>query len=147
MTKNITKQSIRLRKCYQIQENIREKIKEKKICLKTFPERNFDMKLTSVTDKKINELFKVLVNVHPDKIVRNIENDTIDCTFTTIWKDDNGEFPITDDVTLTKNGLEDSHFPFDLEDKYTYNQWLVAIHRHPLFDNNPFINNATLQKD
>lgn len=99
-------------------------------------------KLTSVTDNKINEFFEKSINLIPIKIERNLENDSIKVEIKSV-----DSYIII--FTLTKSKLKFSHKYFDENDYFKkinnfYQQWLIAVHRHPLQENNPFLTQITL---
>lgn len=103
-------------------------------------------KLTSITDNKILELLNVLFNsVDFSKAIikRDLEEDSITITFEeNIF---NKIVKTGSSIKLTKRSIS-SNLVSTVEDMYnTYEKWLVANHRHPLQDDNPFIHYVTMQ--
>lgn len=105
------------------------------------------MKLTNVTDEKINEFLEVLVGETAKEIKRNPDNDSIECLFTTeTISDSNEEISVTETVSFDKYTLRNSQRPVTASDIKLHKLWLAANWCHPwfddnpLFDANPFIN-------
>lgn len=93
-------------------------------------------KLINATDRDVKMLFDKLFNSKPHRIIRDVENDHIICNFKTfdICGVEEDWCEIESSITLTKNGLIGA----DGADDLIYQQWLIAIGKHPLQNNNIF---------
>lgn len=118
-----------------------------KKCYKTKRKKS-TKKLTSVSDKKVQLLFMRLIGFTPHSIIRDIENDTITCTIKTshIGGIEEDMYVSKETIVLTKNSIESDSYSLSEDVLYKYQQWLVAMHVHPLQENNPFINRRTKNK-
>ena len=117
-------------------ENLRVASKK---CYKTKRKKS-TKKLTSVSDKKVQLLFMRLIGFAPHNIIRDIENDTITCTIkiSHIGGIEEDMYVSKETVVLTKNSIESDSYSLSEDALYKYQQWLVAMHVHPLQENNPF---------
>lgn len=96
-------------------------------------------KLTSITDNKILELLNALFNTtdfSKSIIERNLKEDIITISLK------------GGSIKLTKWSIANDFASVGTKSNVLniYEKWLVANHRHPLQDNNPFIHYAVLDK-
>ena len=97
------------------------------------------MKLTDVSDEKIQELIELLAGVPAKEIKRNVEKDSVECSIVVeiFFENKEEEIPITEAISFNKYTLQNTERPVTASDIKLHKQWLAANWCHPWFDDNP----------
>ena len=91
--------------------------------------------------KLTDEEVKFFLNdvIQPEKITDIYRNkEGIHCEIITKWEDNNDNFSIADEVTLTQYEII-SNFPITLKDEYKWQQYLLVKNCHHLLKDNQYI--------